>query len=104
MWEKTSHSRSSFRSQRSIEPPGNPFAALLRELLQKYNKTIYQLSADTGIDGAYLWRIVRGERVEISREVVIKIALAFAMDKAQAEQFLEILNPLLDRASFKTVW
>lgn len=103
MWEKTTHSRSRYRSQRSIEPPWDPLAARLREMLQVSRKTIYQLSADTGIDGAYIWRIVRGERVEISREVLLLMSISLVLDKSQSDQVVEMANQLLDAGGYKVL-
>lgn len=101
MWEKTTHSRTRFRSARSIEPPWNPLSAQLRELLQVCHKTIYQVSAVTAIDGAYIWRIVRGERIEISREILILIGLALILEKSQFDKVVEILNWLLDKGGYR---
>lgn len=101
MWERTSHGSARFRSPRSVEPPWDPLAARLREMLQVSQKTIYQLSADTGIDGTYIWRIVRGERVEISREVLLLISLSLVLDKSQSDKVVEMANRLLDAGGYK---
>lgn len=103
MWERTNHNRSRYRSARSIEPPWDPLAARLRELLQVANKTIYQVSADTGIDGAYLWRIARGERVEVSREVLMLVSLALVLDKPKLDEVVEMANRLLDAGGYKVL-
>ncbi len=104
MWERTNHGRSRSRTPAAVEGPQNPLSVKLQEVLQQSHKTIYQLSADTGIDAAYIWRIVRGERAEVSREVVIKIGLAMVLEQKQYDQVLETLNPLLDSAGYRVLW
>src|SRR5436309_1743818 len=101
MWERTSHKPSRYQSPRSIEPPWDPLAARLREMLQVSRKTIYQLSADTGIDGAYIWRIVRSERQEVSREVLVLLSISLVLDKLLADQVVEMANELLDAGGYK---
>ncbi len=63
-----------------------------------FETTISQLSIDARIDGTYLWRIGRGERVEVSREVLMLIGIAMVLDKDRAEEVVEIANRLLDAA------
>lgn len=101
MWERTTHGGSRYQSPRPIEVPCTPFASRLREMLQKRRKTIYEISAITGIDAAYIWRIVRGERVEISREVVIKISLALVLDKDRYDEVIPTADFLLDGMGYK---
>jgi hypothetical protein len=103
MREPTSRSRSRRRSERAVEGPYEPLSARLRDLLEESQKTIYQLSVDTGIDGAYIWRIVRGERVEVSREILMLMAIALVVDKMQVEQVVEMANRLLDAGGYKVL-
>ena len=101
MWERTNNGRA--RSQ-PVELPAKPYDPLserLRELLQESRKTIYQVSADTGIDGTYIWRIARGERVEVSREVLILISIALVLEKEKSDQVVEMVNRLLDAGGYK---
>jgi Cro/C1-type HTH DNA-binding domain len=103
MRELTSHGRSRRPLARAVEGPHDPLSARLRQVLQESRKTIYQLSADTGIDGTYLWRIVRGERVEVSREVLMLISVAMVLDREQADQVVEMANRLLDAGGYKVL-
>jgi hypothetical protein len=61
-----------------------------------FETTISQLSIDARIDGTYLWRTRRGERVEVSREVLVLISMTIVLDKAHADQVVEMANRLLD--------
>jgi transcriptional regulator with XRE-family HTH domain len=81
----------------------DPLAERLREVLRESNKTIYQLSADTGIDASYIWRIVRGERVEVSREVLMLISVALVLDKSHLDRVVETANKLLEAGGYKTL-
>jgi hypothetical protein len=101
MWERTTHRRSQYRSKRSVEPPWNPLSAQLRESLQTHQQTIYHLSEVTGVDGTYIWRIVRGEQVEVSREVLILIALALVLDKETFAKVVQVLNLTLHAGGFR---
>ncbi len=101
MWERGNHGSSRYRPPRPIEGPYAPVSKELREILNEYRKTIYQISADTGIDGAYIWRIVRGERVEVSREVLLLISIAMILDTPNQEKLVETANRLLDAGGYK---
>lgn len=101
MWERTSHGRSRDRSAREVEAPYDPLSVRLREVLQESRKTIYQVSADTGIDGAYIWRIVRGDRVEVSREVLLLLSLAMVLDRSRLDEVVEIINRVLDAGGYR---
>lgn len=103
MWERTTNRRGQYYSKRSVEPPWNPLSARLRELLQAHQATIYHLSQVTGIDGAYLWRIVRGEQVEVSREILILIVLALVLDEESFRKAVCALNILLPAGGFRGV-
>lgn len=41
--------------------------ARLKDQLARSGKSIYQLSKDSGIDAAYIWRVVNSEKREVSR-------------------------------------
>jgi Cro/C1-type HTH DNA-binding domain len=103
MWERSTRGSSSLRYAQPIEGPYAPVSERLREVLRESRKTIYQLSADTGIDGAYLWRIVRGERVEVSREVLLLISIAMVLDRDHADQLIEMVNRFLDAGGYKVL-
>ncbi len=68
-----------------------------------FKRTISQLSADIGIDEPYLRRIGRGERVEVSREVLLLIGMAMVLDKSHMRQVIEVVNPLLDAGGYKVL-
>lgn len=103
MWERTNHGRSRPHSDHAIEAPYDPLSVKLRELLQESRKTIYQVSSDTGIDGAYIWRIVRGERVEVSREVLMLLSMAMVLDKTRVDEVVYMANRLLDAGGYKVL-
>lgn len=103
MWERTNHAKSHSQYARSDEATYDPLSVRLREILQESRKTIYQVSADTGIDGAYIWRIVRGERVEVSREVLMLLSMAMILDKSSVDQVIEMANRLLDAGGYKVL-
>ncbi len=103
MWERSTHGSSRSRYVRPVEGPYAPVSEQLREFLKEYRKTIYQLSADTGVDGTYLWRIVRGERVEVSREVLLLISIALVLDNGRADSLIETANRLLEAGGYKVL-
>jgi hypothetical protein len=71
--------------------------------LHLVRKAMHQLSADTGIDGGYLWRIVRGERAEVSREVLMLISMSMALDRSYVDQHIELANWPLDSGGYKVL-
>jgi hypothetical protein len=70
-------------------------------MLRLSNKTTYQLGADAGIVGADIRRIVRGEKVEVSRLVLVLISLTMVLDKSRLDQVAEMANPLLEAGGYK---
>lgn len=80
---------------------GHSLAAKLREHLAASGKSVYQLSRDSGVDATYLWRILRGERLEVSREVLILVSTALTADAERVDEFTFIANELLDAAGYR---
>ncbi len=76
-------------------------AGVLRKQLDEQRMSIYQLSQTSGVDGAYIWRILRGERENVSREVVIRLGVALVLEWAEAERVIDTTNELLNAAGFK---
>lgn len=101
MKERDLRGSSDVRALRPIDGPRAPLSEQLGEILRESQKTIYQLSTDTGIDGAYIWRIVRGQRVEVSREVLMLISIALVLDRSRGDQLIEMANRLLDAGGYK---
>ena len=48
-------------------------------------------------------RAVRGERVEVSRKVLVLISIAIVLNKEQAEQVVVMANRLLDAGGYKVL-
>ncbi len=61
--------RLALSSASPIEGPFAPLSEELPEVLKEHRRTIYRIRNDTGINGACIWRIVRGEPMEVSRNV-----------------------------------
>lgn len=54
----------------------NEFAKTLRRLAQLAGKSEYQLAAISGVDAAYVWRLMTGEETNPSPATVLKLAFA----------------------------
>lgn len=78
---------------------------LLGKTLQRYQEesgqSIYQLSQTSSVDAAYLWRIIRGEKHNVSREILILVAIALVLDGKTMERVITLINDLWDAAGFK---
>lgn len=76
-------------------------AATLRKYQEESGRSVYQISNTSGVDAMYLIRIMRGEKTNVSREVVIRIGVALVLEADHAEKVIETTNDLLDAAGFK---
>lgn len=85
----------------SSEENYDALPAVLKEHLEKSGKSIYQLSNDSGVDSAYIWRVLNGERHEVSREILILISVGLILDVRRVEKIVEVANELLDAAGYK---
>ncbi len=85
------------------DPWRNPLARALQKHLQRAGKSIYQLSNDSGIDAAYIWRVLNNKKNEVSREVLILLSIAFIVDDDEVDAIAEVANDLLDAAGYKTL-
>ncbi len=86
---------------RPPEVAEDSLAATLQRYVRESGRSIYQLSNASGVDGAYIWRILRGERENVSREVVIRLGVALVLESDSAEKVIDTTNDLLDAAGFK---
>ena len=87
----------------SIAKYQDTLPTVLNEHLQKSGKSIYQLSNDSGVDSAYIWRVLNSERHEVSREVLIVISLALVLDERSVDTIIEVANDLLDAVGYKSL-
>ncbi len=55
------------------------------------------------VECADVWRIARGQRVEVSPEILMLMAIALVVDKTQAERVVEMANRLLDAGRYKVL-
>ncbi len=58
---------------------------------------------DSGIDAAYIWRVLNSEKREVSREVLILLNVALVADERRVETLVEVANDLLDAAGYKSL-
>ena len=71
----------------------NPFPRVFNGRIQKANTTKYYIAHYTGLDQSYITRLASGERVNPSRDVVVKIGCALAA--ASGEITIQDVNILL---------
>ncbi len=76
-------------------------ARTLKKHQEESGRSIYELSNSSGVDAAYIWRIIRGERTNASREILILVAIALVLDGKTIKKVVEVTNDLLDAAGFK---
>lgn len=63
--------------------------------------TCYRLSLrshSNGVDGANIWRILRGKRESVPREILIRLGVALVLESTKAEKLIETTNELLEAA------
>lgn len=85
----------------SSEKNDDVLPAVLKEHLDKSGKSIYQLSNDSGVDSAYIWRVLNSERREVSREILILMSVALVLDERSVDALVEVANALLDAAGYR---
>jgi transcriptional regulator with XRE-family HTH domain len=76
----------------------NAFQETLQRLLDQSGKTVTQLSALSGVDRAYVKRLLSGEKTNPSTETIVRLWIGLAMDPKVVEahpDFTEELNALL---------
>lgn len=91
------------RSGRSMGRADHSLADTLDKELKRSGKSIYQLSNESGVDAAYIWRILRGERQNVSREVLIALSIALASEPGQVDRVFNVVNEMFDAAGFRAL-
>jgi transcriptional regulator with XRE-family HTH domain len=59
----------------TTDPLKGDFAKKLRQLIDKTTKTAYRISELSGVDRAYLSRLLSGKRTNPGRKTVLKLCL-----------------------------
>lgn len=75
----------------------------LKKHLDRSGKSIYELSKDSGIDAAYIWRMLKSEKREVSREVLILLSVALVEDESRVDTLVDVANDLLDAAGYRVL-
>lgn len=88
-------------SASSSEKNHDALHSVLKKHLEKSGKSIYQLSKDSGIDAAYIWRVLNSDKREVSREVLILLSVGLVADERRVETLVDVANDLLDAAGYK---
>ncbi len=81
----------------------DPLARALQKHLHSSGKSIYRLSNDSGIDAAYIWRVLNDQKHEVSREVLILLSIALVLDDGEVDMITDIANDLLAAAGYKSL-
>ena len=58
-------------------------ATVLRKYLDERSVSIYRLSNASGVDPAYIGRVLNGARQNVSRQLLIRLSLSLALELGQ---------------------
>lgn len=89
--------------KRELQEPRDHFAIELRNAMYESGKSAYRLADDSGVDVGNLHRTLNGERPNITRETILRLALGLRLSKQQVEDVVEAINRLYDAAGLKTI-
>lgn len=68
---------------------------------ERAGKSIYRLADDSGVDGATIWKLEKGERKEMTRESLLLLSLGIVLNARQVDQVIEVANEILDAAGLR---
>ncbi|GEM_PF-3014418 len=81
-----------FESARTSPEHDAELAGLVSEYLERDGRSLNRIAQGALIDVGYLWRLQHGERINPSRDVLIRLGLALRLEPEELDELLVAAN------------